>query len=174
MSGEIRPIREFPGYGISSNGKVWRITKPHDGIGARRKVPYEISPGSNPSGYKIVTMVKDGKSYGRSVHRLVLEAFVGPCPPMCQGAHNDGNKLNNNVSNLRWASASDNQADRTKHGTHMWGQHNPRTVLADTDIPFIRSYPHSRHAASFLAAHYGVKHAVISKIRNHETWRRVP
>lgn len=171
---EIRPITDFPGYGVSSDGRVWRIVQPNDGPGAKRTAPYELSPGSNPGGYKIVGLVRDGRCYGRQVHRLVLEAFVGPCPDGHQGAHNDGDNQNNDLSNLRWASASENQADRTKHGTHMWGQMNPRTALADTDIPFIRSYPQSRRVSAFLAKVYGVKRAVISKIRTGETWRNVP
>jgi len=170
---EIRAITEFPGYGVSADGKVWRITQPNDGPGARRQVPYELSPGSTPTGYEIVGLVRDGKVYGRSVHRLVLEAFVGPCPDGFQGCHNDGNNTNNDISNLRWASASDNQLDRVKHGTHLRGQQNPRTTLSNVDVQFIKSYPVSRKANTFLADGYGVKRAVVEKIRNGETWRYV-
>ncbi len=169
----MKDIEGFPGYGVTSDGRVWRTTQPKDGPGARREVPYELSPGSNPGGYKIVQLVKDGKVFGRQVHRLVLEAFAGPCPAGFQGCHNDGNNTHNDMSNLRWASASENQADRTKHGTHMWGQRNPRTALADTDIPFIRAYPQSRKAITLLANSYGVKRAVIERIRRAETWRHV-
>lgn len=51
------------------------------------------------------------------IHRLVLAAFVGAPPEGLIGCHNDGNKLNNHVSNLRWDTYSSNMLDAVKHGT---------------------------------------------------------
>jgi hypothetical protein len=47
------------------------------------------------------------------VHRLVLTAFVGPDPTngKMDGAHLDGNTLNNLLENLRWATRLENMAD---------------------------------------------------------------
>lgn len=56
---------------------------------------------------------------------LVLEAFVGPRPPGLDGCHNDGNKLNNSLSNLRWATRKDNMADARTHGTDARGERHP-------------------------------------------------
>ena len=53
------------------------------------------------------------------VHRLVLEAFVGPAPadkPI--GCHRDGNPQNNTPENLYWGTPSSNTLDSVKHGTH--------------------------------------------------------
>lgn len=52
------------------------------------------------------------------VHRLVLAAFVGPCPSGMEGCHNDGNPLNNSVDNLRWDTHRNNEADKRRHGTN--------------------------------------------------------
>ena len=53
------------------------------------------------------------------VHRLVLLAFIGPCPEgKEQGAHWDGNPENNALANLRWASQQENRDDMTRHGRH--------------------------------------------------------
>jgi len=54
----------------------------------------------------------------RTVHRLVLEAFVGKCPKGMECRHLDGNSLNNNINNLCWGTRSENQRDSVKHGTH--------------------------------------------------------
>lgn len=54
----------------------------------------------------------------RMVHRLVLEAFVGPCPPGMECCHFDGDSTNNHLSNLRWDTHSSNQFDRVRHRTH--------------------------------------------------------
>jgi HNH endonuclease len=52
------------------------------------------------------------------VHRLVLSAFVGPCPPGTECCHWDDDKANNNVWNLRWASRSANIKDCVRNGSH--------------------------------------------------------
>ena len=66
-------------------------------------------------------VISIGKRDRRYVHTLVLEAFVGPRPAGCEACHNDGDVYNNAVTNLRWDTASANQRDRVKHGTHHWG-----------------------------------------------------
>lgn len=53
------------------------------------------------------------------VHRLVLEAFVGPCPESMEGCHNNGDKSDNRLENLRWDTRSSNSFDAMKHGTHV-------------------------------------------------------
>lgn len=51
------------------------------------------------------------------VHRLVLQAFVGPCPDGQQVRHLDGDKENNNLRNLRYGTGAENTADKVRHGT---------------------------------------------------------
>jgi len=65
-----------------------------------------------------VRLTKNGVVRNVSVHRIVLEAFVGPCPPGMEGCHNDGNPRNNVLTNLRWDTRSENQRDSIRHGTH--------------------------------------------------------
>ena len=62
------------------------------------------------NGYKKVTLSKDGKPYYFRVHRLVAQAFVPNYneDECTQVDHIDGDKLNNNASNLRWVSNSQN------------------------------------------------------------------
>lgn len=42
------------------------------------------------------------------VHRLILETFVGPCPPDMECRHLDGNPSNNKLENLKWGTAHEN------------------------------------------------------------------
>jgi len=42
------------------------------------------------------------------VHRLILEAFIGPRPPGCDGSHLNDKKWDNRIENLCWESRSAN------------------------------------------------------------------
>ena len=66
----------------------------------------------------------DGKSL--HAHRVMCEMVHGPCPPGMECAHSCGNGhlACVNPSHLRWATRSENQRERRKHGTHVsnrWG-----------------------------------------------------
>lgn len=52
----------------------------------------------------------------RYVHRLVLETFIGPCPDGHEGCHNNGNKYDNRLCNLRWDTHKNNIKDAVKAG----------------------------------------------------------
>ncbi|QZE10566.1 hypothetical protein SEA_SCOOBYDOOBYDOO_251 [Mycobacterium phage ScoobyDoobyDoo] len=54
----------------------------------------------------------------RLVHRLVLEAFVGPCPPGMETRHLDDDPSNNRLSNLCWGTRLENTMDRVQNGIH--------------------------------------------------------
>ena len=58
-------------------------------------------------GYLGVSLRFQGKTYSRYIHRLVAEHFLTIIED-CEVNHIDGNKLNNNLSNLEWISHTDN------------------------------------------------------------------
>lgn len=69
-------------------------------------------------GYRIVSLSsKGGVKQKFRAHRLVLEAFVGPCPEGCLARHLNGNPLDNWVENLAWGTPTENSADMIRHGT---------------------------------------------------------
>lgn len=69
-----------------------------------------------------VTLSKENKPKRFFIHQLVMLAFKGPCPDKMEVAHNDGNCYNNNLSNLRYTSHSDNEMDKVEHGTMRYGR----------------------------------------------------
>lgn len=90
-------IGEFPNYCITDDGQVF------NSLGDRIKTV--INKGN---GYEQVHLCRDGKGYVRKIHRLVAEAFIPNPDNLPQVNHKDGNKLNNNVSNLEWCTQSHN------------------------------------------------------------------
>ena len=69
-------------------------------------------------GYLWVGLRQQGKRQKFAVHRLVLEAFVGPCPPDFVCCHWDDDPLNNRLDNLRWDTRSANGLDQVRNGRH--------------------------------------------------------
>jgi NUMOD4 motif/HNH endonuclease len=69
-------------------------------------------------GYYGVSLYSEGRARVVCVHRLVMEAFVGPQPKGWHTRHLDGDQTNNRLSNLAYGTALDNADDVRRHGTH--------------------------------------------------------
>lgn len=69
-------------------------------------------------GYLQATLCREGKERKRPVNLLVLEAFVGPCPPGQECCHGNDIKTDNRLENLRWDTDSANSYDQVRNGKH--------------------------------------------------------
>lgn len=108
-----------------------------------------------------------------SVHRLVLLAFVGPCPDGLQACHNDGDRENNRPDNLRWDTPSSNYADRDRHGTTATGERNGASKLNAVAVAEIRRRYAAGESQESLGRFFGVGHATISRVVRRVVWRDV-
>ena len=86
------------------------------------------------SGFKY----KENKPKAAYVHRLVLSAFKGTGDSSMCCAHLDGNKLNNNYKNLKWSTRSENEIQKSGHGTSNLGERNGSWKLSFKDVLRIR------------------------------------
>ena len=77
-----------------------------------------MSLSTHPLGYRYVALFYDDQKRRRPVHQLVAEAFIGPRPPGLHVCHNDGDPANNQPSNLRYDTPSENSYDTVRHGHH--------------------------------------------------------
>ena len=100
-------------------------------------------------------------------HTLVMEAFVGLRPKGMECCHNDGNPQNNHLSNLRWDTPKNNQADRVKHGTTNRGEQCGKAKLTLEQIRVIRQ---DNRLQRIIAAEYGVQQNTISRIKSGIRW----
>jgi hypothetical protein len=85
-----------------------------------RRIKGQILAQSGRRGpYPVVGLYRGGKRVeSRTVHSVVAEAFLGPCPPGLEVLHRDGNGMNNAVGNLSYGTRGENMLDRVRHGTH--------------------------------------------------------
>jgi hypothetical protein len=126
-------------------------------------------------GYLNFDLVDHGFYKTSKVHRVVLEAFVGPCPPGMEGRHaGDNNKSNNRASNLAWGTPLQNARDKDAHGTSALcahtGESNGRSVLTIENVIEIRT---GREKSDVLASRFGVSRSQITRVRSGRQWRCV-
>lgn len=112
---EYRPVVGFHGYYVGNDGTVWSAKLKGGSDRAPNRLTddwKQLSEHRNRRGYISVNMTRDGRNYSRFIHRLVLEAFVGPRPDGMEGCHYpETNKSNNRLSNLRWDTHAENERD---------------------------------------------------------------
>ena len=92
-------INEFPDHVIYEDGKVYND-----------RIKKWLCPRVTPDGYATVIFKYNGKKKEIKLHRLVAMCFLeyDPDPNKYAINHIDGNKLNNDVSNLEWVTDKGN------------------------------------------------------------------
>jgi hypothetical protein len=140
-----------PGYGryeVSTHGRVrnretGKVLSPYCGTRARKR-------GGGPDPRPMVDIRPDGHAYPPGergerrqphVSGLGCLAFYGPRPcPGAQAEHEDGDTMNNRISNLSWQSGSVNELRKVFQGKRMF---------LPEDVRFIRRCPMSALDLSF-------------------------
>jgi hypothetical protein len=114
------------------------------------------------------------KKTERLIHVLVLEAFIGPCPPGLECRHLDGDPSNNALDNLRWGTHLENCVDRDRHGKHHKGARCSWAKLTEDQVREIRAKYVDRYGEQTrLAREYGVNPATIRTIVKGVNWRHL-
>lgn len=124
---EVKELKDFPGYYVGSDGNIFSS---RDSIGKGRgggSFSYinknkfkKLKPRkSSLYGYFAVSLSIDGKTYQRYIHRLICEAFHGPCPEGMECSHLNGDNIDNRPKNLKWETPKINTNRKKEHGTQI-------------------------------------------------------
>lgn len=194
---EWRPVAGFPGYEVSSLGRVrgWLLR----GSGGKRMAAYPalLSQWTDQHGYRKTSI----KGRITSVAHLVLGAFSGPRPEGTEARHFPSNdRLNNSASNLRWSTHIENIRDKHVHGTMARGAtHGSRTMPHRTarglrngkhtkpektprgvdngnsklDESLVREIRSSAEASRKIARRLNVCATTVKNVRSGKIWRHV-
>jgi len=168
-----KPVPGYEGlYDASDQGRIRSWHKIGLTCDSLRKSPKILS------GYRdryIRVRLRKGRTANTLlVHRLVLETFVGPCPPGMECCHNNGNKHDNRVENLRWDTRSANMLDAVEHDEHNCGEKYGRSKLTDKQVLEIRRlYAMGDHTYKQLSEKFGTDRSNIGQIVRRVTWRHI-
>lgn len=105
------------------------------------------------------------------IHRLVLEAFVGPCPEEMQACHGNGIRHDNRLENLRWDTRVGNAGDRILHGTAGIGERNPSARMTEEAVRQLQDM-FDREGTSYaeLGRRFGICDMQARKIALRKAW----
>lgn len=177
---EYRSVEGFPGYRVGNDGSVWSCWKlVGAGMGKGTKSLMtdrwkQMKPGTD-RGYRYVKLRVNGHKKHLMVHRLVLDAFVGPRPAGMQCRHfPDNTRSNNRISNLSWGTPKANAADRAFHDTQARGEKQGCAKLTANNVADIRQrYRNGGITQRELGEEYGVSQVQIGRIVNRKWWRHL-
>ena len=163
-------------YQISNCGRVKSLKKVVD-RGKCHRVFDEciLKPGIDKKGYLRCSLSHNGKSKTFKIHRLVAEAFIPNPENKPQVNHINGDKLNNNVSNLEWCDQSENMKHACKMGLKLLGgENNPASKLTAKDVEYIKTH-YNASDENFngvaLSKKFGVNRKTISRIISGAAWK---
>jgi hypothetical protein len=132
-----------------------------------------LSPGLNTGGYEVVTLQNEAGKTTKTVHRLACKAFHGqpPCEAL-HAAHNNGNRRDNRKTNLRWATAVENVADKRVHGTMRCGvgERQGLAKLTEEEVKAIRA---DARMLKDIAKDYGVGVGTVHAVKSRRTWKHI-
>lgn len=190
-----KTIVGYPGYRVGSDGTVWSCWSRRS-LGVGKGAQYFLGDRWHirkqsvnvKSGYLQVMLSANKCKKLFTVHRLVLEAFIGECPQGMECCHEDGIRLNCRLSNLRWDTRSANHEDKRRHGTlhagdRHYSRHKPELVtrgekhhaakITACDVREIRKQSAAGATPSFIAKKFPISQAQVRRIVSYRSWTHV-
>jgi hypothetical protein len=147
----------------------------------------ELKPATDKKGYLRVGLTINKKLCTKKVHRLVAIEFIpNPLNKPCVN-HIDGNKKNNNVTNLEWVTYKENTEHAIKNNLFYFntsdqsvnkilkkGSLNGNALLNEDLVLQIRSkYKPRIYTIAMLALEYNVKASCIKDVISRKSWKHI-
>lgn len=133
-----------------------------------------------PKGYCFVTGSLGSRNQKITFknHRVVAETFLPNPDNLPEVNHKDGNKLNNQVSNLEWCTGAENMKHASEHGLlkPKCGEEIPISKLTADDVRYIRDNYIPRHykfGTRGLGRKFNVDKETIRSVLNNKTWTHI-
>lgn len=157
-------------YSVTDEGEVYSHYFKNKGTTVKRDPPLKMKQFMR-NGYLSVCL-SDRKSH--TVHRLVARCFLGEPPsdkPLV--LHNDSDRTNNKISNLRYGDLTENAIDSIKEGSFPFGSRCHLSKLNERDVMYIRMLLKKGIDQLTIAEIFRVSSSTISMISLGKTWKQL-
>jgi HNH endonuclease/NUMOD4 motif len=160
------------GYQVSDEGRI--RSKRKDGYSKELRDEWRILKGETfrSTGYRCQRLACDEGGYKtKTIHRLVMLAFVGPCPKGQQVRHKDGTRTNCRLDNLEYGTAKqNNKDDKDRDGTQLIGEKHHQCKLTEAQVWEIIALLKQGKSQSSIAKQYDVLQCHVNAINKGRLW----
>jgi len=130
-----------------------------------------LKPALLKKGYATVALGKDHRN--KYVHRLVAEAFLGPCPEGMEVLHGPNGVADNSVNNLSYGTRRQNMQDKLRDGTQPRGTQCYQTKLSEDDVREIRRMKAEFVPLSVISERFNISKPHICGICSRIRWAHI-
>ncbi len=164
---EVKIVEDYPEYAVSSCGKIFRVSS-----GKEMKQGLRGHKGSE---YLYINTSVNNIQRKVNSHILIASAWVDNPDLLLRKYvnHKDGNKTNNNASNLEWVTHSQNQRHAVETGLKGKGNLLYNSELTDDQVHEICKLLVDGARPKDVASKYNVSADIIRKIRAGDTYFHV-
>jgi len=158
-----KPVPLFEEYEVSNLGNVRRRREFHT---------RQMNPSLTTGGYKQVILCQEANKKPFTVHRLVLVAFIGPRPRGHDINHKNGNKTDNRLENLEYATKSENMrhAYQVLKRERARGEDHGNSKLTAEKVLEIRRLAEDGLDQTEIAARFGITRSNVSAVVCRKSW----
>lgn len=165
--------KDIPGYEgyyqASTLGRIRSVDREISYLSGKNKVPRtDFWPSQiktlryRKDGYLQVNLSKNSKKGYFPVHKIISKVFLGNQPKGMDVCHNNGDRSDNRLSNLRYDTRKNNLSDTILHATRIQGEKHYNAKLTDEQvIKILKDFRNQR----VIAEEYGIGQGHVSRLK---------
>jgi hypothetical protein len=171
-----KPIPSAPGYEASNMGRVRSLDRVVPVAATNSDIMQRSAHTKRRKGRVLsfaINRYVNARVAGRTrlVHRLVAEAFIGPCPEGHIVCHGPGGALDNRLENISYGTHSKNCGeDKRRDGTVSRGERNGSSRLIEAQVIEVKRRTLAGESRASISRSFGVTPEAISNIATGHTW----
>lgn len=164
---EWKPVVGFPGYEISSYGRV---------KGKKGQIMTPTRQKSRKHYYWHVDLMSPFRNHNcKKLHRMVAEAFIPNPDNLPEVNHKDCNRDNNTIGNLEWASRKSNMEHASHNGRLLQGSKHRSAKFTEKQVIELREFKKNnpKVSSNSMAKMHGVNSGTMSRLLSNKQWRHL-